>query len=318
MNVSARMKMPAMTMRPPLVLPPDDRSSARRWILAAGVVVIVHAGIAYWLSRRVEAPNPAGEPEAAVMIELPPVAVSQPAPAAEVPPGPQMKEAAPSLRRPRRRPAAPPPPEPEQSSRSRSPVPELPPEPKADAVLVAPREARARTAEACAKAERGRSKSQRSKAKAEGRAKQKREKENREGTPQRRSRSRSRARARRAPARRRVKAPGRQARTRLRRRGDRPARRRCPPAPGRDSCRRGSMATRDIRRRRRARQGRPRSVFRSTVGTVDFSRPQPEFRLAALDAEAVATVRRSSPFPPPPAERSRRPVQLHQDDQFPP
>jgi protein TonB len=128
------MKTPAMTMQVPLVLPPDDRSSVRLWILAAFVVVLVHGGVAYWLSRRVEAPNPAGVPDSAVMIELPPMAVAQPAPAAEVAPGPQMREAAPE-------PVAeppPPPPEPEQVQPEAAPVPELPPEPKPDAVLVAP------------------------------------------------------------------------------------------------------------------------------------------------------------------------------------
>jgi len=40
-NENARMTMPA-----PLVLPPDERTSVRRWILAAAVIVLAHAGIA--------------------------------------------------------------------------------------------------------------------------------------------------------------------------------------------------------------------------------------------------------------------------------
>ncbi len=52
-----------MTAHAYLVLPPRERSFGARWIFAAMLAVLTHAGLVYWLSRRVEPLNPAGAPE---------------------------------------------------------------------------------------------------------------------------------------------------------------------------------------------------------------------------------------------------------------
>jgi protein TonB len=280
-----------MTMPAPLVLPPDDRTSVRRWILAAAAVVLVHAGIAYWLSRRVEAPNPAGAPEGAVMIELPPMAVAEPAPAAEVPPGPQMREAAPE---PEAAPP-PPPPEPEQVQPEATPVPELPPEAKPDAVLVAP----ARPAPEIPPPPKVVTKPKpEAKPRAETKPKIERpkpvEKENPKQEP-----------GPRAP---RTSAP-------------RPS---SAAAPGQNAAQatRGSAGSSSmsagawqglVSARVNSNTRYPPTVQGATgASSVSFSIDRSGRLIAAslsrssgsaaLDAEAVATVRRSSPFPPPPAD----------------
>ncbi len=271
-----------MTMPAPLVLPPDDRSSFWRWTLAAIVVVLVHAGIAYWLSRRVEAPNPAGEPEAVVMIELPPMAVAEPAPAAEVPPGPQMREAAPEPETP--------PPEPEKVEPQATPVPELPPEPKADAVLVAPAKPTPETPppqvarERIQKLEREkieRRKIEREKIKEEKRkAEEKQERASRTSAPRQSAGATGQAaEAARGSAGSTVSASAWQGLVSARVNSNT----RYPPSA------QGATGAATV----------SFSVDRSgRLAGASLSRSSGS---SALDAEAVATVRRSSPFPPPPS-----------------
>ncbi len=113
-----------MTAHAHLVLPPHEEPSGRRWVFAAILVVLVHGGLVYWLSRRVEPLNPAGAPDSAIMIELPPMEAAPPAPASEASPQPPLAE---------------PPPEPEKAPPTRAePVPELAPAPNPELVLVAP------------------------------------------------------------------------------------------------------------------------------------------------------------------------------------
>lgn len=102
---------------------PGEDPSLRRWLFAAAVVVLAHAGLVYWLLHRA-AQAPAGEPPAAMMIELAPMAVSpREETAVELTPGPQMTEAEP---------------EEEVEPVETQVVPELPPAPKAVAVLAPP------------------------------------------------------------------------------------------------------------------------------------------------------------------------------------
>lgn len=98
----------------------EDRSS-RRWIGAAILVILAHAGVAYWLTHR-HADDGAEAAAPAVLVELAPLEVTPPAETtAEVTPGPQMTEVEPEEVEP-----------PEAMA-----VPELPPQPKPKAVLMA-------------------------------------------------------------------------------------------------------------------------------------------------------------------------------------
>jgi protein TonB len=107
-----------MTMVSGSAFPSTEEPPLWRWIMAAALVVLVHAGFVYWLLYRSN-PPPAGEPPAAVMIELSPVAIS-PESATELLPGPQMTQVEPEAEEPPLTMA----------------IPELPPVPKAAAVLV--------------------------------------------------------------------------------------------------------------------------------------------------------------------------------------
>jgi len=287
---SARLQMPAMTMRPPLVLPPDDRSSAWRWILAAAVVVIIHAGIAFWLISRVEAPNQAGEPEAAVMIELPPMAVSQPAPAVEVPPGPQMREAEPEVEPP------PPPPEPELVQPEATPVPELPPEPKADAVLIAPEKPAPEPPKIAPKPK------VEAKPRVEPKPKVERQRQVEKETPKAQLKREPGPRASRtsAPPRQSAGAPGQNA--------AQAARGSAGSSSMSASAWQGLVSARVNSNTRYPSTAQGATGASSVSFSIDRSGRLISAGLSrssgssALDAEAVATVRRSSPFPPPPAE----------------
>lgn len=67
--------------------------SALRWTAAVAIVTAAHGG-AIWMALNWTAPaEAAGEPPAAVMIELAPLAVSPDAPPQDVAPGPEMTEA---------------------------------------------------------------------------------------------------------------------------------------------------------------------------------------------------------------------------------
>jgi len=104
------------------VLPVDDEPSLRRWLIAAVAVVLVHTTIVFWILY-VRDMRAAGEPPAAVMIELAPVDVAPPSETPpDVTPGPQMTKAAPE----------------EAEQPQVIPVPELPPAPKPDAILTTP------------------------------------------------------------------------------------------------------------------------------------------------------------------------------------
>jgi protein TonB len=104
------------------VLPPNDEPFLRRWLFAAAIVFLVHAAIVFWLLHSRDA-RPAGEPPAAIMVELAPVDVAPPAQTqADITPGPQMNEAQPEAVE-----------QPEMA-----PVPELPAVPKPSAVLTPP------------------------------------------------------------------------------------------------------------------------------------------------------------------------------------
>jgi len=104
------------------VLPVDDEPSLRRWLFAAVAVVLVHAAIVFWILF-VRDFRSAGEPPAAIMIELAPMDV---APPSETPPdatpGPKMTEAEPEV----------------VEQQQVIPVPELAPAPKPDVVLMTP------------------------------------------------------------------------------------------------------------------------------------------------------------------------------------
>jgi len=104
------------------VLPVDDEPSLRRWLFAAVAVVLVHAAIVFWILY-VRDFRSAGEPPAAIMIDLASVDV---APPSETPPyatpGPKMTEAEPEV----------------VEQQQVIPVPELPPAPKPDAILTTP------------------------------------------------------------------------------------------------------------------------------------------------------------------------------------
>jgi periplasmic protein TonB len=101
------------------VLPADDEPSLRRWMFAAATVVLVHAAIVFWLMYIRELRS-AGEPPAAIMVELAPVDV---APPAETPPEVrQMTEAQTE----------------EAEQKQTVPVPELPAAPKPNIVLMTP------------------------------------------------------------------------------------------------------------------------------------------------------------------------------------
>ncbi len=130
-----------MTMDAPMVLPPDDKPSAWRWVFAATMVVLIHGGLVYWLTRKADIANPPGVPESAVMIELPPMAVGQPEESvAEIAPGPKMTEAEPEPQaQPEPEKVEPPPPDPEPEKvepAQEAVVPDLQPAAKADAVLL--------------------------------------------------------------------------------------------------------------------------------------------------------------------------------------
>jgi len=104
------------------VLPVDDEPSLRRWLFAAVAVVLVHAALVFWILY-VRDFRSAGEPPAAVMIDLAPLDV---APLSETPPdvtpGPKMTQA-----------------EPEAVEQQQViPVPELAPSPKPNVVLMTP------------------------------------------------------------------------------------------------------------------------------------------------------------------------------------
>ncbi len=106
------------------ILLAEDAPSLRRWIFAALVVVLVHAVVVFWLLYTRDL-YLAGEPPAAIMIELAPVDVAPPSetPPAAVP-GPRMTEAHPE----------------EESVQPQAiPVPELTPAPKPNVVLMPPR-----------------------------------------------------------------------------------------------------------------------------------------------------------------------------------
>ncbi|HUZ90781.1 MAG TPA: TonB family protein [Methylocella sp.] len=102
------------------VLPADHEPSLRRWFFAAVAVVLVHAAIVFWILHLRDL-HPAGEPPAAIMIELAPVDVAPPTETPiETTPGPQMTEA-----------------QPEETEEPRAvPVPELPAAPKPNVVLM--------------------------------------------------------------------------------------------------------------------------------------------------------------------------------------
>lgn len=67
--------------------------SAVRWTTAITLVTVAHAGGAWMALNWKPAPEAAGEPPPAVMIELAPIAVAPEAPPEDVAPGPQMTEA---------------------------------------------------------------------------------------------------------------------------------------------------------------------------------------------------------------------------------
>lgn len=284
------MTMSAITPAP-LMLPRDDRSSVRRWLVAGAAVVLVHAAIVYWLSRRVDPPGRAGEPEAAVMIELPPMSVAAPAPAAEVPPGPQMLEAAPQ---PEASEPEPPPPEPEIIEPQAAPVPELAPAPKPDAVLVAP----AKPAPAAPPKPVVKPKLE-VRPKPEAKPKpERRQPIEKEATKAPAKEAGPRARAS-APPRQNAGAPGQSG---------------AQAARGSAGSSMSAAAWQGLVSAQVNRNTRypPSAQGATGAATVSFSVDR-SGRLvgaglarssgsAALDAEAVATVRRSGPFPPPPPE----------------
>ncbi|ACK49794.1 TonB family protein [Methylocella silvestris BL2] len=130
-------------MQAHFVLPPEEKSSAGRWIAAAAVVLMAHAGLVYWLTRQSEPEATASAPESAVMIELPPMAVGQvDGGGAQVAPEPEVAAEQPQIE-----PEPVPQPEPQPESDPEpapppEPVPDIAPAPKAEAVLVPPEPAK--------------------------------------------------------------------------------------------------------------------------------------------------------------------------------
>ncbi|QBR72078.1 energy transducer TonB [Beijerinckiaceae bacterium] len=103
------------------VLPAGNEPFLRRWMIAAVAVVLIHAAVVFLFLYLHEPNTSAGQPPAALMIELAPLAVAPAADApTEVEPGPQMTLAEPEEV------------EPEQTIA----VQELPKAPKPDAVLI--------------------------------------------------------------------------------------------------------------------------------------------------------------------------------------
>lgn len=223
------------------------------------------------------------------MIELPPMAVSQPAPAAEVPPGPQMKEAEPEA-------APPPPPEPELAQPEPMPVPELPPEPKADAVLVAPEKPAPEPAKLAPKPK------VEAKPKVEPKPKVERQRQEEKETPKAQPKHEPGPHAPRtsAPPRQSAGAPGQNA--------AQAARGSAGSSSMSASAWQGLVSARVNGNTRYPPTAQGATGASSVSFSIDRSGRLISASLsrssgsAALDAEAVATVRRSSPFPPPPAE----------------
>lgn len=101
----------------------DYLASALRWTAAAAVVVAAH-GSAIWIAMNWETAQAAlGDPPAAIMIELAPLAVAPEAPVQNLAPGPEMTEAEPD-----------PTPAPEPDIK----LPELPQQEKEEAVVARP------------------------------------------------------------------------------------------------------------------------------------------------------------------------------------
>jgi protein TonB len=112
-----------MASASPVPAAPED-PWLRRWIVAAAAVLLAHAGLVLWILYRQNAPA-AGEPPAAVMVELAPMAVAPPVETpVELAPGPQMTEAEPE--------------EVEEELVEAKLAPELPPAPNPVAVLAPP------------------------------------------------------------------------------------------------------------------------------------------------------------------------------------
>ncbi|MEJ0095887.1 MAG: energy transducer TonB [Methylocella sp.] len=105
------------------ILPDSSAPSWRHWLPAIVIVLLIHAGLLFWLIHKSDTTTSAGAPEPVVMMELPPLAVAQPQESvAEVTPGPQQTEAQP---------------EQEIEPPQEMAVPDLPPAPKPEAVLIA-------------------------------------------------------------------------------------------------------------------------------------------------------------------------------------
>jgi protein TonB len=109
--------------------------SAARWTTAITLVTVAHAGGA-WMALNWKSPaEAAGEPPAAVMIELAPIAVAPEAQPEDVAPGPQMTEAEtePTPEKPVEKPNDVP--EPVKQETDEKPIEKLPEKPNAEAVL---------------------------------------------------------------------------------------------------------------------------------------------------------------------------------------
>ncbi|PNG25582.1 energy transducer TonB family protein [Methylocella silvestris] len=126
-----------MTLQAHFVLPPEEKSPVARWIAAAAVVFVAHAGLVYWLTRQSEPEALASAAESAIMIELPPMAVGQvDGGGAVVAPEPEPEITA---EQPQIEPEPVPQPEPDpEPTPPPEPVPDIAPAPRADAVLVPP------------------------------------------------------------------------------------------------------------------------------------------------------------------------------------
>ena len=130
----------------PSLFAPDEGPSIPRWAIAAVVVTLAHAGLAWWLIHTHDFQTPASGAPAAVLIELAPLSVAPAQPAPDAAPGPEMTRSEPEEVKPETPPEplppepTPPPPEPtpEPAPIVPPPVvppPELPPVPKPDVVL---------------------------------------------------------------------------------------------------------------------------------------------------------------------------------------
>jgi protein TonB len=113
---------------------PRDGESVRqiilRWTLAAAFVVLVHGGVAFAIARWPKPESPAGEPPAAVMIELAPLPVAPEAPPQEVAIGVQQEMSTENMpTEAKEKPVEETPPEPEVEPVKTEPPKELPPEP---------------------------------------------------------------------------------------------------------------------------------------------------------------------------------------------